>query len=287
VSAPAQPSLSYTSVYERGVPYPERWVLVLHGILGTKTNWRVIARRVVAMSPTWGALLVDLRNHGQSQGFAPPHTIDACAEDLLRLVASLDLRVDAVLGHSYGGKVALAYARKVRGDLARVVVVDSTPGERPDAHGSENTVRIVELLSELRGAFPTREAFVAELLARGQTREVATWLAMNLERVDDDVPGSGYRFSLDVDAVRAMLDDYLAQSLWDVVEEPPGRARFDLIVGDDSDVVDAVDRARLVASAERHPERVRVHVVPAAGHWVHVDQPDATVALLAEIFRAG
>ena len=280
------PSLSYTSVYERGVPYPERWLLVLHGILGTKSNWRAIARRVLATTPTWGALLVDLRNHGESRGFPAPHTVDACAEDLVRLTASLDLRIDAVLGHSYGGKVALAYARAVNGDLDRLVVVDSTPGERPDAHGSEGTVHVVQLLSELRGAFATREAFVEALLARGQTRDVATWLAMNLERVDDDVPESGYRFSLDVDAVRAMLEDYLAQDLWGVVEEPPGRAIIDLLVGDDSEVVDDADRARLADVAERHPERVRLHVVPRAGHWVHVDQPDATVALLADIFQA-
>lgn len=277
------PSLSYTSVYERGVPYPERWMLVLHGILGTKSNWRVIARRVLAMTPTWGALLVDLRNHGESRGFVPPHTIDACAADLTRLVASLDLRIDAVLGHSFGGKVALAYALAARGELGHLVVVDSTPGERPDARGSEGTVHVVQLLSELRGVFPTREAFVAELLAHGQSTEVATWLAMNLERVGEH---DGYRFGLDIDAVRAMLEDYLARDLWGVVEQPPGRVHIDVIVGDESDVVDAADRVRLADSARRHPDRVGVHVVAGAGHWVHVDQPDATVALLAEIFRA-
>lgn len=273
------PKLSYTGVYERGVPYPERWALVLHGILGTKSNWRAIVKRVLTSNPTWGALLVDLRNHGESRGFSPPHTIEACAADLSRLVGSVDLRVDAVLGHSYGGKVALAYARAVRGDLARLVVVDSSPGARPDGRGSEGTLRVVELLSQLRGVFPTREAFVAELLERDQTRELATWLAMNLER-----EGEGFRFGLDIDAVRAMLDDYLAQDLWDVVETPPGRVQLEVIVGDDSTVVDAADRARLASAEQRQPERVHVHVVAGAGHWVHVDQPDATVALLSGAF---
>lgn len=265
------------------MPYPDRWVLVVHGILGTKSNWRVIMRRVIATNPTWGALLVDLRNHGESRGLAPPHTIEACAADLVRLAASVDLRIDAVLGHSYGGKVALAYARAVHGDLDHLVVVDSAPGEHVGAHGSEGTRQVVELLSEMRGVYATREAFVAGLLARDQTRELATWLAMNLEREPD---GRGFRFGLDVDAVREMLDDYLVQDLWDVVEEPPGRVRIDFLVGDDSTVVDAVDRARLAAATQRMPARIRVHVVADAGHWVHVDQPDATVALLAEVFRA-
>jgi pimeloyl-ACP methyl ester carboxylesterase len=274
------PLLSYTSVYERGVPYPRRWALVLHGILGTKSNWRAQMRRVVAQHPEWGALLVDLRNHGESRGFLPPHTLAAGADDLARLVASLDLRIDAVIGHSYGGKVAMAYARAVRGALSRLVVVDSTPSARPEARGSEETLRIVRLLEELRGVFAKREDFVEALLSRGLTRDLATWLAMNLERVPGE--GAGYRFGIDVGAVRAMLDDYFLEDLWEVVEAPPGRMRVEMIVGERSTVLDASDRARLAAAALRQPARVRAHIVAGAGHWVHVDAPDATIGLLAE-----
>jgi len=280
VSDVPAPLLSYTSVYERGVPYPRRWALVLHGILGTKSNWRAQMRRVVAQHPEWGALLVDLRNHGESRGFAPPHTLAAGADDLARLVASLDLRIDAVIGHSYGGKVAMAYARAARGDLARLVVVDSTPSARPEARGSEETLRIVRLLEELRGVFAKREDFVEALLARGLTRDLATWLAMNLERVPGEA--AGYRFGIDVAAVRAMLDDYFLEDLWEIVEAPEGRMRVEMIVGERSTVLDAGDRARLAAAALRQPARVRVHVVAGAGHWVHVDAPDATIALLVE-----
>lgn len=260
-------------------------MLVLHGILGTKSNWRALIKRVVATNPTWGALLVDLRNHGESRGFAPPHSIEAAAQDLVRLTQSLEVRVDAIVGHSYGGKVAMAYARALQGDLHRLVVVDSTPGARPDGNGSEGTLRVVALLAEMRGVFATREAFVAELLARGQSRELATWLAMNLERVEGEAT-TGFRFGLDIDAVRAMLDDYLAQDLWHVVERPPGRMGVEVLIGEDSTVVDAEDRARLSRIAASQPARVHVHRVHGAGHWVHVDQPDTTVALLAEAFRA-
>jgi len=260
-------------------------MLVLHGILGTKSNWRALIKRVIATNPTWGALLVDLRNHGESRGFPPPHTLEAAAQDLVRLTQTVEVRVDAIVGHSYGGKVAMAYARAVHGELHRLVVVDSTPGARPDATGSEGTLRVVELLAEMRGVFPTREAFVAELLAGGQSRELATWLAMNLERVEGE-GATGFRFGLDIDAVCAMLDDYLAQDLWDVVARPPGRMGVEVLIGADSTVVDADDRTRFAHIAAEQPARVHVHLVHGAGHWVHVDQPDATVALLAEAFRA-
>src|SRR5690606_41911913 len=43
-----------------------RWMLFLHGILGRRSNWRSFSRRWVAARPGWGAVLVDLRGHGDS-----------------------------------------------------------------------------------------------------------------------------------------------------------------------------------------------------------------------------
>src|SRR6201999_468457 len=55
---------------------PSRWLLVLHGIFGSGRNWGSIARRLVEARPEWGAVLVDLRLHGQSrEGFGAPHTM--------------------------------------------------------------------------------------------------------------------------------------------------------------------------------------------------------------------
>src|SRR5687768_8909394 len=86
---------------------PSRWLVVLHGILGSGDNWRLFARKLCQQAPGWGACLVDLRGHGQSQGAPPPHTLESAADDVLRLEAHLGLRVAAIAGHSFGGKVAL------------------------------------------------------------------------------------------------------------------------------------------------------------------------------------
>ena len=36
----------------------------LHGILGSGSNWRSFAKRLVQDKPGWRALLIDLRKHG-------------------------------------------------------------------------------------------------------------------------------------------------------------------------------------------------------------------------------
>src|SRR5690349_9404578 len=92
-------------IAQTGAP-PARTLLITHGVLGAGGNWRSVARKVTERSPEWGVLLVDLRQHGRSDRGDPPHTIAACAEDLRALFD--EYPIEAIAGHSFGGKVVLA-----------------------------------------------------------------------------------------------------------------------------------------------------------------------------------
>ncbi|MBX3228757.1 MAG: alpha/beta hydrolase [Labilithrix sp.] len=239
---------------------PERWLVFLHGILGSGANWRTFARQITAAKPELGALLVDLRLHGESRGLPPPHTVAAAARDVVEACAGK--RVTAVLGHSFGGKVAIECARTLA--LEHLFVVDSTPGARPDYRGSSNVRSVVELLRELPEHFPDRNAFTQWAVDRGVSRPTAMWLAMNV-RADDQ---GRFVFRVDVPSIRVMMEDYFKVDLWDVIED--GAQTTHLIAGGKSEVLDAadLDRARALP-------RCTVDVIPDAGHWVHVDAPDA------------
>src|SRR5688572_18839444 len=125
---------------------PQRWLFFLHGILGSGTNWRSFAQRLVDQHPIWGAVLVDLRMHGASQGAPPPHSIEAAAEDLTHLEAVLPGPARGVLGHSFGGKVALAYLSRRGEALSHAFILDSMPGTRDGTFGSDLTVKVLALL---------------------------------------------------------------------------------------------------------------------------------------------
>jgi pimeloyl-ACP methyl ester carboxylesterase len=251
---------------------PSKWLVFLHGILGSGANWRTFARQFVAAKPEWGALLVDLRLHGDSQGFAPPHTLEAVARDIVEALPTVTggAPVRAVLGHSFGGKVGIELARQLaaspNGPLDQLIVVDSTPGPRPDHRGSSNVRHIVELLMQLPPEFPDRTAFTAWVEERGVNRPIAMWLAMNVRPVPNT---TRFEFRLDVPSIRTMMDDYFVQDLWPVLENPPGHMATHLIAGGSSEVLEAADleRGRTLAGTT-------VDVVPNAGHWVHVDAPD-------------
>lgn len=52
-------------------------------------------------------ITVDLRAHGLSPRFTEPHTVFNCSHDLLTTLDSIRIQPDVVIGHSFGGKVAL------------------------------------------------------------------------------------------------------------------------------------------------------------------------------------
>ena len=250
-----------------------RWVLFLHGILGSRSNFRSIARAFVEARPGFGAVLVDLRMHGGSQALAPPHTLEAAARDLVEVVEILDGPLTAVVGHSFGGKVALELARLTPRGIEELWVIDSNPGARPEARGSEGTVRVVDELASLPTRWRSRDAFIDRIVEAGYERDLGQWLAMNLERTGDE-----YELRLDLAAIRALLGDYFARDLWSVFEDPPGTMHAHLVIGRRSSVLDENDRARARRAADANG-RVHVHTIDA-GHWVHVEAPDALIALL-------
>jgi esterase len=270
------PTLSHTLVTAEGAP-PTRWALVLHGLLGRGSNWRTLTRALVDALPAWGCVLVDLRMHGDSQGFAAPHSVEAAASDLEGLGETLPGRLDAVLGHSLGGKVALAFLARHRG-LTNAILLDTNPGPRPEGRGSETSQAVLQALRGLHPLWPTREAFVGALEALGQPTSLSRWLAMNLVRTE-----AGFRFGLELPAMESLLQDVLRRDDWGVLESPPEGVRVDVILGGRSRTVEGADRVRLEQLASRG--KLRLTVLPEAGHWVQVDDLQGTLRAVSEALR--
>ena len=262
----------------------DRWMLFLHGILGRRANWRSFARRWTALRPGWGAILVDLRDHGDSQDLPGPRTIAAAAADLVTLADAVCEaragRVAGILGHSFGGKVAIAAAEQLRGagrPLDELWVIDAPPGPRTQPR-DRSTDRIFELLAQLPDPLASRGEFIDAVIAGGVARGVAQWLATNLVEHEH---GASWRFGLDLDRVRMLLSDFAIVDLWPALAaEAAAGVRVGLVLGGDSQAVFGAQRERAEALAASG--RVAVEVIDGAGHWVHVDRPDALLKVLEQ-----
>jgi pimeloyl-ACP methyl ester carboxylesterase len=247
-------------------------MLFLHGILGRRANWRSFARKFVRRRADLGAILVDLRKHGDSQEFAAPHTVAACAQDLRELIADLALPVRGVAGHSFGGKVALSFAAAAAG-VEELWLLDSMPGVRDGAAEPGSPIRVIQILRDLAPRFSTRDEFVRAVIDAGIHPTTAHWLAMNVRR-----EGHSYVFCLDLAAVDELLADYLRRDDWNVLEQPPAGGRIHVVVADRSNVWKPEDRARASRLAEAGT--LELTVMPDVGHWMHVEDQGGLLDIL-------
>lgn len=277
-TSPAQMAFQLATLRVGGEA-PKHSAVILHGALGSGQNFRSFASKLARLRSDYAFLLPDLRHHGQSRPAPPPDTLAACAQDVVRLVQSAAepdrAPVRVVIGHSLGGKVALQVARELEGVLAQVWVLDSNPGIQPLQADSE-IQRVVSALSRVPMPLERRADVVPLLLERGLSAAIANWMTTNLERGAD-----GYRWALDLERIQALLVDYSETDLWSYLD---GRKqdRLDLhwVVAERSERLDQTVRDRL-AQLE-HQGKLRYHLLAKAGHWLHVDNPDDLLALLAE-----
>ncbi|MGI9625459.1 MAG: alpha/beta fold hydrolase [Longimicrobiales bacterium] len=249
---------------------PDQWLLLLHGIYGAGRNWSSVGRRLVRERPEWGVLAVDLRGHGNSPRMEPPHSIAACAMDLEELVVSGGYPATGVIGHSFGGKVALEFGRSAKQPPEQVWVVDSTPDVRPPGGTAWNMLAV---LREHPGPFPERSAVVDAVASHGFPIPVAQWMATNAVSGED-----GMVWRLDAEQMETLLTSFFETDAWEAVEAPRDGTHLHFIKATESGVL-APESVERIRAAEAATGRVSFHEVEG-GHWLNADNPHALHELL-------
>jgi pimeloyl-ACP methyl ester carboxylesterase len=272
VQEPASPEVKLaTSVIEGSGATATRDLYMLHGIYGRGRNWSAIARRLTAVRDDWRAVLVDLRGHGESPVPPGPHTINHAARDVARVALARRHPVSAILGHSFGGKVALAYAAVSPPDLQQLWLIDSTPAPKtPD--GTAWTM--LGLVRTHRGPFPSRREAANALEEGGIAPDVAAWMATNVGWRE-----GAYHWRIDVEVMEALLHDFFRQDFWHVIESPPEGVTIHIVKATQSSLL-GPEACRRIEAAHSDHGQVHLHRVHG-GHWIHTDHPEAVTELLA------
>ncbi len=243
--------------------------VLVHGFLGSGKNLRALALRLEAGTPDTRFLLPDLTGHGASPPLPPVANLSVMAVDLLALIDAQSPRAPVPLvGHSLGGRVALAAARLRPGAVSEIVLLDISPGMR-DPRQSESR-RVLDLLVRAPDSVTSRREMRTFFTQGGLSEGLSDWILMNLQP-----EGDRYVWRFDRQALDALHGPVMSEDLWAIVESPLVPVRC--IRGARSGYVSDTDVARMEAAG------CRVDTLPDAGHYVHVDAPAALCALLASV----
>jgi esterase len=230
-------------------------LVLLHGFLGMGKNLRSLGQGLLARQPGLRLLVPDLTGHGASPPLPPDASLATLAGDVLETIAAAAFATPlGIIGHSLGGRVALAAARQAPGVIDQVTFLDIGPGPVDERHSGSR--RVLDVLLEAPDSAPSRRELRQYLIDHALSPALADWLVMNV-RLD---PDGRAHWSFDRRALDRLQVATSAEDLWDVIGTVPCRC----VRGSRSSYVSDTDAGHLAT-------RGCPVTTLESGHDVHVE----------------
>ncbi|RIA98367.1 Alpha/Beta hydrolase protein [Glomus cerebriforme] len=153
--------LSYTQydspkLYE---PHKSPYLIILHGLFGSKQNWKSLAKTLAQRLNTH-VFTLDLRNHGDSP-HSPVHNYEVMSDDVAAFIKEHKFNKTVVMGHSMGGRVAMAMALRQVPHIEKLVVVDSAP---VNARMSSEFFTYIDVMKKIEQAGVVKQSKADEIM---------------------------------------------------------------------------------------------------------------------------
>ena len=244
-------------------------LLMLHGFTGSSETWAPLRD---ALGNDFATLAVDLPGHGASGAPGDPdrYALGRLAGDLARVLDAFGVERATVLGYSLGARAALRFALDHPALVVALVLESVSPGivdpaERAARHASDAVLADAierEGVAAFVDLWEQWPLFASQAALPQATRDRlrAQRLANRPRGLANSLRGAG------------------AGAEAPVVEQLPTVGAPTLLI---AGALDAkyVALGRLM---ERSMPQARLSVVEAAGHAVHLEQPEAFAALVTE-----
>ncbi len=236
-------------------------LVLLHGVTGHGARWRRTAESYLADR---SVLAPDLRGHGRSP-HEPPWTVERHVADVLALLDAEGVERADLVGHSYGGMIAVHLARTAPRRVRRLLLLDPAIGLDPE-----------EALRQARGYLsPVSFADVAEARAY----RAARWTEAPDDAVDEEVaehleptPDGRLRWRFEPAAVVTAYSEMARPHL-----TPPADLPTHLVIATRADLV----RPEFVVDCRAAlGPRLAISEIEA-GHMLYVDRLEETGTLIS------
>jgi pimeloyl-ACP methyl ester carboxylesterase len=252
-------------------------VFLVHGIAGDSSTWRQV---VAELSGRYTVVAPDLLGHGASDKPRHDYSLGAHATGLRDLMIALGVEPATVVGHSFGGGVAMQLAYQHPERCARLVLVAS------GGLGAEVSWMLRAL------ALPGAE-YLMPLLFASFVRDAGNALGHQLRRLGLRAPNLQEQWRAYVSLTDPANRPAFLRTLRSVVD-PAGQAVSahdrlylaarlpTLILWGQRDRMIPVDHAH---AAHRAIPGSRLEIFDGSGHFPHIEDQDRFVAVVTDFLE--
>lgn len=216
--------------------------------------------------------------------------------DVQYTLQSLHVSPSLLAGHSFGGKVALQYHHmNMQKNMQKTPPLETWILDAlPDATSSEGFIdAFLHTLSKISIPIASKKSLMEQLRKVDVPVDIAQWMTTNVKNVHvekgngqvdagnvDNGKGhegkghvqNGLEWKFHLDTVLKMYGHFKECNAWPLLAH---------------DNLHFVKAGRNALWTNQHHDlfqqydKVKVHALPNAGHWVHIDDPNGLLALLA------
>lgn len=252
-------------------------VVMIHGLPGTAQDFDAVAARLSERH----TIAYDRPGFGFSGGGYQP--FDEQLATLAALLRRLDVQRSVIVGHSYGGTLALGFAARYPDAVGGLVLVDAAAGGEDASAVERAQSRLVQFLS-WPVVQPLADATFSQLL-RTASAKAGDAQAFDPGEVDGDHEHRLLALNMRHDDLDAFADEQLAAD--DVIRDLDRRlasiATPAVVIEGEGDKVVEPEHARAIAAALPHARLVMV----SGGHMAPYVHPGVVAAAVRELAASG
>jgi len=242
-------------------------LVMLHGLFGDLDNFRSVS---LHLERSLTVVRMDLPGHGRSPSLASL-SIESMAEAVSDELAALGIRDFHLLGHSLGGKVAMAMAASDTNlRLKKLCVVDIAPKQYSPHHQPIFDALLSIDLNQLNNR---RDA---EALLKNAVPDAGVRAFLLKSLYQHESKRFRWRFDL-----KQLAEDY------PLISQPPVmknvvQVETLFIKGGASDYLVASDEAAI----RKRFQQPSLRIIEGAGHWPHAEKPAQFGRAVTEFFSS-
>ncbi|POW09289.1 hypothetical protein PSHT_09207 [Puccinia striiformis] len=246
-------------------------IIILHGLFGSKQNWRSLAKRLCQATQRI-VYTLDLRNHGESQATPGCTSYLDYSSDVKHFITMNGLKNVILIGHSMGGKVAMTLALE----------------SSISAHKEDSDFQIyIDGFKEINSRLVSSRKEADQILSRyEEDLGRRQFLLTNLKKVDHGDGRSRYEIRLPIEVLAEQLST-----------NQVGDFPFELSPTDVATPVVFTKPSLFIKGA--HSKYINKYNIPAiqaffinhklvvldTNHWVHAEKPVEFVQTVVDFVK--